>query len=566
MKIRTKIFLVVLPLITVTLFLSQIASYFRAVNGITRIAQQFLSFKASELRRYAENQWDLLAENNYDARPDMAAAAQEAVMAYAAGMELSDSELTLALLLSPNGVVVASSTKPVALDLAAGEAEQLLLLLEEESESMQEAMIGGKLRVFRAFYFTPFEWYLLLSEEKAAFYADSQKITTQTAITLILALAASAILLALFAQRLTKPLARVIEAMNGIISGGDLHERVPVEYRDETGRLALTFNTMIGELDRAYEEIKRHAFEAVLAQKKEQRIRGIFQKYVPKDLIDKFFASPESMLVGDNRVLAILFSDIRSFTTISEGLAPDELVKSLNRYFSGQVDIIMNRSGIVDKYIGDAIMAFWGAPVQHDDDALQSVFSALDMIDAVNEFNKRQKEIGKTEFHIGIGINYGTVTVGNIGSDRKMDYTVIGDMVNLASRMEGLTKTYHEEILISETLHAALQKLREAGRVEAALPLRLLDTVAVKGKTQGVKIYTVRRALSAAEESAWAVHNEGMALYYRREFGAAATKFETALRLLPADFNAQNLLDRCRAYALSPPPENWDGVEVMKTK
>jgi class 3 adenylate cyclase len=333
-----------------------------------------------------------------------------------------------------------------------------------------------------------------------------------------------------------------------------------VEYRDETGHLALTFNTMTEELEKAYGQIKRHAFEAVLAGKKEERIRTIFQKYVPRDLIDKFFASPESMLVGDNRILAILFSDIRSFTTISEGLEPDELVKNLNRYFSGQVDIIMNRGGIVDKYIGDAIMAIWGAPLQHDDDALRSVLAGLEMIEAVKEFNKKQNELGKPEFHIGIGINYGIVTVGNIGSERKMDYTVIGDMVNLASRMEGLTKTYHEEILISETLFEKLQTL------EAALPARLLDTVAVKGKTRGVKIYTARRSLDGDEARGWALHNDGMELYYRRAFSEAAAKFEAALALMPGDYNAKNLLERCRDYALNPPPENWDGVEVMKTK
>ena len=122
---------------------------------------------------------------------------------------------------------------------------------------------------------------------------------------------------------------------------------------------------------------------------------------------------------------------------------PAELVDSLNRYFSGQVDIIYNRGGIVDKYIGDAIMAFWGAPARHDDDALQSVLSGLDMIDALGKFNENQRRLGKPEFHIGVGINYGEVTVGNIGSERKMDHTVIGDSVHLASRMEGLTKTYH---------------------------------------------------------------------------------------------------------------------------
>ncbi|MDR2314432.1 MAG: adenylate/guanylate cyclase domain-containing protein [Spirochaetaceae bacterium] len=577
MKIRAKIFLVVLPVIVVTLTVAAATSYFNAVNGVTRIAQRLLNFKSESLRKYAESQWKLLVDNNYDSRPDMILAAQTAVAAYAESMLLSDTEIILAL---DGDAELAMSTAPV--DISGAEKALLLPLLEEENPLLLEAAMGGKLRVFRHFYFTPFRWRVLLTEERGVFYADAEKIKTQALITLAFSLAAAALVLIVITRRLTKPLGRVIAAMSGIIAGGNLNERVRVEYRDETGHLALTFNTMLRELEKAYGRIKGQAFEAVLAQKKEERIRKIFQKYVPKDLIDKFFASPESMLVGDNRQLAILFSDIRSFTTISEGLSPDELVKNLNRYFSGQVDIIMNRGGIVDKYIGDAIMAVWGAPVQHDDDALQSVLSGLDMIEAVKEFNKKQGALGKPEFHIGIGINYGIVTVGNIGSERKMDYTVIGDMVNLASRMEGLTKTYHQEILISESL---FDKLKDQGAI-GALPLagtaagglmgaaascqtilaRLLDTVAVKGKTRGVKIYTVRRRLDEAEARGWAAHNEGMELYYNRAFTGAAEKFERALALLPGDHNAQSLLERSRDYAVNPPPENWDGVEVMKTK
>jgi adenylate cyclase len=268
------------------------------------------------------------------------------------------------------------------------------------------------------------------------------------------------------------------------------------------------------------------------------------------------------MLVGDNRKLSILFSDIRSFTTISEGMAPDDLVSSLNRYFSGQVDIIYNRKGIVDKYIGDAIMAFWGAPGKHDDDALQSVLSGLEMIDAAAKFNEQQRKLGKCEFHVGIGLNLGEVTVGNIGSERKMDYTIIGDAVNLAARMEGLTKNYHSDILISESLFEELRKTSP----NADLYYRLLDTVAVKGKTKGVRIFTVKKTLSPAEQKAWPLHNQGMKLYYNRSFREAAEKFQEALKLLPGDFNADNLYKRCMDYASNPPPDSWNGVEIMKTK
>jgi hypothetical protein len=189
------------------------------------------------------------------------------------------------------------------------------------------------------------------------------------------------------------------------------------------------------------------------------------------------------------------------------------------------------------------------------------------MIEAVKGFNENQKKLGKCEFHIGIGINYGIVTVGNIGSERKMDYTVIGDMVNLASRMEGLTKTYHSDILISETLYEAIGKTGGSSHGDAAaLSFRLLDSVAVKGKTKGVKIYTVGKSLEPAVAKAWAIHDQGMEHYYKRDFMRAAKHFQSVLSLLNGDFNAANLLERCNKYAVSPPPPVWDGVEVMHSK
>jgi class 3 adenylate cyclase len=314
---------------------------------------------------------------------------------------------------------------------------------------------------------------------------------------------------------------------------------------------------MVGELERAYNQIKSYAFKAVLAQKKESKVRNIFQKYVPQELIDQFFRNPESMLVGDNRVLSVLFSDIRSFTTISEGMRPDDLVNSLNRYFSVMVDIIMAHGGIVDKYIGDAIMAFFGAPVRHEDDAHQSVLAGIQMSEAVKVFNREQIASGKPEFRIGVGINYGLVTVGNIGTEKKMDYTVIGDMVNLASRLEGLTKTYHQEILISESLQM---------KIKDDVPWRYLDTVAVKGKTRGVRIYTVKKSLTELEDKVWNVHNRAMESYHEREFKRARELFEDVLDADPDDFVASMMRQRCLAYESTPPPASWTGVEIMQTK
>jgi len=551
-------FLVVLPLIIVPLFLAQASSYFHAVNGVTHLARQLLGFKLKELEKFANSQWMLLVDNGFAGRSDMIGAAKKAVEHFGRGIIMSDTEVIFAIDNKTSALAMSSSD----IDILESESRALILLLRQENQGLQNAVIAGEKRIFQAFYFTPFDWHIIISEKEQVFYSGANAITFQTIITLLAATAAAVILLILISRHFTNPLARIVKTMNGIIDTANLSSKVDVEFNDETGVLAMTFNKMTEELDIAYSQIKRYAFDAVLAGKKEERIRQIFQKYVPNDVIEKFFASPEKMLVGDNRRLSILFSDIRSFTTISEGLAPDDLVNSLNRYFSGQVDIIYNRNGIVDKYIGDAIMAFWGAPEKHADDALQSVLSGLDMIGAVEKFNENQKKIGKCEFKIGIGLNYGEVTVGNIGSERKMDYTVIGDAVNLASRMEGLTKTYHSEILISESLFEELRKTSP----DCGLHYRLLDTVAVKGKTKGVRIFTVKKTLSPQEQRAWPLHNQGMKLYYSRNFQEAAVKFKEALAVLPGDFNAENFQKRCADYAVNPPPSNWDGVEVMKTK
>ena len=552
MSIRLKIILTVVPLIIATLTLTGISSFFSATNGITRIAKDFLGFKADELENQAQSQWSLLVENNLSDKPEMIGATQAAVRGYAESILRSPTEVILALDKAGNLAMATGDIKPQADELPA-----LLKLITEKNTELNTVRIGGQDRMTKGFWFEPFGWYLMVTEERSTFYNQVNEITQRSAIILAAAILLAVGLMLLFAGYLTRPLTRVAGTMKNIIATNDLSQRVIVEYKDEIGGLAQTFNLMVGELEKAYGQIKNYAFKAVLAQKREQKIRNIFQKYVPKEVIDRFFESPDSMLVGENRVLSVLFSDIRSFTTISEGMAPDDLVDSLNRYFNVMVDIIMARKGIVDKYIGDAIMAFFGAPVKHEDDALQSVKAGLEMDAGLADFNARQKAAGKPQWQIGVGINFGEVTVGNIGNEKKMDYTVIGDMVNLASRLEGLTKYYHQRIIISETLH---------DKVKDSVPCRLLDYVAVKGKKEHVRIYSAKLALGPKEREAWDLHNAAMEEYYGRRFGMAARKFEDVGRMLPNDFASKLLRDRCMLYEKEPPAKDWDGVEVMKSK
>ncbi|MDR1419785.1 MAG: adenylate/guanylate cyclase domain-containing protein [Treponema sp.] len=563
MSIRSRIIWVVLPLLVAALTLAGTASYFSAANGITRITREFFGFKLLELRKYAENQWALLTENGYAGNPEMVDAAKKALEIYSGGIILSESEVIFAL--DNSGVPVMSASLGDAPAIQAGEGAALLELLNERDEELVTSLAGGKERVMRSFYFTPFQWRIILSEEKNSFYRDVDRIKIQTAAVTAAFSLIAVVLLVLFSRVITNPLVKMVKAMRGIIETTDLSSRVDVAYSDETGRLAHTFNVMTGALESAYGQIKRYAFDAVLSQKKEQRIRQIFQKYVPQDVINESFRNPEQLLPGKNMDLAVLFSDIRSFTTLSEGMSPGDLVELLNRYFSPQVGVIYNRNGIVDKYIGDAIMALWGAPLGHGDDALQAVLSGVEMIEALKTFNEDQKRRGQKEINIGIGINYGEVTVGNIGAEQKRDYTVIGDPVNLASRLEGLTKMYRSPLLVSEFLYGEFMK-GGTGAEGAELRFRLLDTVAVKGKTRGVKIYTVKNGLSDAEQKAWPVHERGMELYYRRSFREAAGAFRELLSLLPGDFNGENMLQRCEALELNPPPVDWDGVEIMHSK
>ncbi|HVO38591.1 MAG TPA: adenylate/guanylate cyclase domain-containing protein [Spirochaetia bacterium] len=553
MSIRWKIFLIVLPLIVATLGLTGGSSYFSSRNGITRIAKDFLGFKANELRKQAESQWTLLVQNNLTEQAEMVSATKAAVEGYARSIIASPTELIVAL---DTAGTVGMSTDTVR--VLPGETPALAALASAKSSDLIPSIrIAGKDRVAKGFWFEPFQWYVLVTEERAAFYSLVNETTFRTGIILLGAIGVGTVLVLIFAGYLTRPLTRVAGTMKSIISTNDLSQRVVVEYHDEIGQLAQTFNLMVEELEKAYHQIKQYAFNAVLAQKKEMKTRNIFQLYVPKDVIDKVLGNPDEMLVGKDEILAVLFSDIRSFTSISEKMKPDDLVSVLNSYFKVMVDVIMKRDGTVDKYIGDAIMAFFGAPIKHEDDGLRSVMTGLEMIDALHAWNAGRQKEGKEPFHIGIGIHYGVVTVGNMGMDKKMNYTVIGDTVNLASRLEGLTKYYHQTLIFSESL---------LSKVKDKMPTRLLDTVAVKGKKKGVRIYTATRRPSLREKEAWELHNAAMAEYYQRNFSRASSLFKDVQRVLPGDEPSRKLLERSQTFLKAPPPASWVGVHEMTEK
>jgi adenylate cyclase len=231
-------------------------------------------------------------------------------------------------------------------------------------------------------------------------------------------------------------------------------------------------------------------------------------------------------------------------------MQPDELVHSLNAHFTGMVDAIVTRRGIVDKYIGDCIMAFFGAPTSSTDDAWQAVQAAFDMLDSLERFNVRQRAGKKLTFRIGIGISYGAVTLGNIGSDKKMDYTVIGEEVNLASRMESLTKRYFEPFVFTDIVRK---------QIGDRAPCRPLGVVKAKGITLPVHVWSARRTLTEVERKAWGLHEKGLDLFQAREFGRAAAFFTETQNLLPGDGPSRQFIGACRELLANPPGPDWTG-------
>jgi class 3 adenylate cyclase/HAMP domain-containing protein len=551
MSIRWKIVLIVVPLILATLLLTGVSSYFSASNGITRVAKDFLGFKAQELQNQAESQWRLLVENNLTGRPEMVSATQAAVEGYARSIVRSATELIAAV--GGDGSIRMSTS---ALAWQGDEQQVVAAYAKGRSTDLVTVTMGGKTRVAKGFWFEPFGWYLLVTEERSAFYGMVNQIAVRTVIILVGAIVGGVLLVLIFASYLTRPLTRVAGTMKEIISTNDLSKRVVVEYHDEIGALAQTFNLMVNGLEQAYKEIKGFALKAAVARTREKKIKEIFQQYVPAEVIDQVMRN-QGKVTPEQEVLCIMFSHINNFSDVALNIAPDELVQSLEPYFKAMVDTILDRGGMVDKYITDAVMAFFGAPVKKEDASLRSVLAGIEMTEALQEFNRRRAASALKPFNVSVGINRGLVTVGTIGTEDKMNYTVIGDPVNLASRLSGLTKAYKQDLLFSESLHHA---------VKDEIQCRLLDSVAVKGRKQGVKIYTARRRLQKAEMEGWGLHNMGMAEYYERNFTRAARYFRDALKVLPGDNAAAMLLERSQKYSRNPPPTEWDGVEVMTHK
>ncbi|MEK7116289.1 MAG: adenylate/guanylate cyclase domain-containing protein [Patescibacteria group bacterium] len=298
----------------------------------------------------------------------------------------------------------------------------------------------------------------------------------------------------------------------------------------------------------------------IIADRERRELKHALSKYVSPSVVEAILKDPSRLkLGGERRRMSVLFSDIRGFTTISEGMTPEKLVQVLNVYLNRMTNLVFAQNGVLDKYIGDAVMAFWNAPLDQPEHATLAVATALDMRDALLDMNRAQA-FGDLELHIGLGVNTGDMVVGNVGGESRFDYTVIGDHVNLASRLEGLTKEYHVDILITE---ATMKDL--AGEILT----RRLDKVAVKGKSEPIVIYEAMERLASAGEPLKLLARDfeaALEAYFRREFQDVVTRCERMLSAHPGDGPSKNLLERAKQFIESPPPDAWDGTWVYTKK
>ena len=303
-------------------------------------------------------------------------------------------------------------------------------------------------------------------------------------------------------------------------------------------------------------------YHYTMEEREKRYIRSAFSQYMSPAVISDLMANPDKLkLGGERKRVTIFFSDLAGFTSLSEKLQPEQLVHLLNQYLTEMSEIILKNRGTIDKFEGDAIMAFFGAPVDYPDHAIKACLSSLEMQARLEELNqKKWGPEGYPRLSCRIGLNTGDVLVGNMGSAMRMDYTIMGDEVNLASRLEGANKPYGTKLMISEATYKDARN---------AIEVRQIDLLGVVGRQKPVKVFEVmaeKGKLTPKKQEMVKHFNQGLEQYISRQFEAAIESFKKCLEIIPGDSLSEVYLQRCQTYLETPPPPDWDGVWRLTKK
>jgi class 3 adenylate cyclase len=367
------------------------------------------------------------------------------------------------------------------------------------------------------------------------------------AILTALAAALGFVFAALVSSGMARPVRRLLEGARAV-EAGRLDETLTVTSQDEIGHLTTAFNRMVEQL--------RH----------KERMRETFGKYVDPRIVEGLIDQPMLAVDGQRRVMTVLFCDVKGFTGASEEMTPQGLVKVMNRYFSAMSAPIRDHGGVIDKYIGDAIMAYWGPPfTENADQARLACLAALDMLERVGPLRTEFPELLGLRylpiaFDIRIGIATGDALVGSIGSEQMMSYTVMGDTVNLASRLEGANKVYGGRILVSAATIAG---------ADDAIEAREIDRVVLLGQTQPQPVFEImgrKGELTPAQVELRTRFSEGVAAYRARRWDEARRAFAAGLESVPNDGPSMTFIKRIDSLMTTPPCDNWDGSWHLEQK
>ena len=387
----------------------------------------------------------------------------------------------------------------------------------------------------------------LLKSDSAATLRRQQTVVITAIVLTALAAALGLVFSIIVSAGLTRPVRHLLEGAQAV-ERGELDRTLAVTSQDEIGHLTMAFNRMVEQL------------------RLKERIQETFGRYVDPRIVEGLISGPALAAEGQRRVMTVLFCDVKGFVGVSEEMTPQGLVKVMNRYFSVMSAPIHDHGGIIDKYIGDAIMAYWGLPFTADSDQARFAgLAALDMLARVAPFRAELPELlgirnVPISFDIRIGIATGEALVGSIGSDVMMSYTVMGETVNLASRLEGANKVYGGRILTTQATVTA------AGD---ALEVREIDRVALVGQSHAQPVYEIMGrsgALTPNQIELRARYAAGLAAYRNRRWEDAREAFTAALAAMPDDGPTLAMLKRVDTLADAPPPENWDGAWHLDQK
>jgi adenylate cyclase len=380
-------------------------------------------------------------------------------------------------------------------------------------------------------------WKLIVVVPESDFTANLENTNRITMLISLLILIGGITLVALFSNLISKPMTLLTQ------------ETVKVKDFDLSHRLKV--NSHISEI--------HDMAEAIKAMKTGLRA---FQKYVPSSLVrDLISSGHEAELGGESREITLFFSDIEGFTPFSENLSPQELMLNLSEYLTLMTAHIQENSGTVDKFIGDSIMAFWGAPQKMENHPEMACRAAIGCRRIIEMLKEQWIKDGKTPLHTRMGLHTGDAVVGNLGSADRMNYTAMGDSVNLASRLEGVNKIYGTTIIVSEETYQ---------RTSEQFIFRELDCVAVKGKKRGIIIYElideIDMEIKPAERSFIKTFEQGVRLYRERKWQEALELFTNLQSSRPDDLSIKLYLERCENFIATPPPADWDGIYQIKVK